>query len=157
MERLWFPFIIRSKIYYNYKFNKDDMQLTAFLVLNQFLVDIYAFLFNYTNGSQTLWRCPLRPFIKRLMPGILTLFEASFFHLMFFCLFFFFFFFFVFLWFRFYGPFKNISLIEPIVHQRWAKTGESAEKPLDHPVSITWLSHIWLKRGSIHSGEKPNH
>ena len=35
--------------------------------------------------------------------------------------------------FGFYGPFKNISHIEPIVHQRWAKTGKPREKPPDHP------------------------
>ena len=32
-----------------------------------------------------------------------------------------------------YGPFKNISHIEPTVHQKWAKTGEPGEKPPGHP------------------------
>ena len=34
--------------------------------------------------------------------------------------------------FGFYGPFKNISHIEPIIHQRWAKTGEPEKSP-EHP------------------------
>ena len=42
------------------------------------------------------------------------------------CLLFFFFLF------GFCGPFKNISHIEAIVHQRWAKTGEPGEKPPDN-------------------------
>ena len=38
-------------------------------------------------------------------------------------------FFFFILW-----PFqKFFTYIKPIVHQRWAKTGESGEKPPDHP------------------------
>ena len=28
---------------------------------------------------------------------------------------------------------KYFTYIEPIVHQRWAKTGEPGEKPPDHP------------------------
>ena len=31
-------------------------------------------------------------------------------------------------------PFQEyFTYIEPIVHQRWAKTGEPREKPPDHP------------------------
>ena len=31
-------------------------------------------------------------------------------------------------------PFQEyFTYIEPIVHQRWAKTGEPGEKPPDHP------------------------
>ena len=37
-------------------------------------------------------------------------------------------FFFFFFLFGFYGPFKNISHIEPIVYQRWAKTSEPGGK-----------------------------
>ena len=28
---------------------------------------------------------------------------------------------------------EYVTYIEPIVHQRWAKTGEPGEKPPDHP------------------------
>ena len=47
--------------------------------------------------------------------------------------FFFFFFFFVFfIWVL--QPFQEyFTYIEPIVHRRWAKTGEPREKPPDHP------------------------
>ena len=44
----------------------------------------------------------------------------------------FFFFFFFLIWVL--RPFQEYSTyIEPIVHQRWAKTGEPGEKPPDHP------------------------
>ena len=64
-------------------------------------------------------------------------------------------FFFCFVFFS-YGPFKNISHIEPTVHQRWAKTGEPRKKNTWPSVSRTWLSNMWQERGSNHSGEKPN-
>ena len=38
----------------------------------------------------------------------------------------------------------------PIVHQRWAKTGESG-KATWPSVSRTWLSHIWPEQGSNHT------
>ena len=57
--------------------------------------------------------------------------------------------------FGFYGPFKNILHIEPIVHQRWEKT-RTRGKTTWPSVSRTWLSHMWPERGSNHSGEKPN-
>ena len=45
---------------------------------------------------------------------------------------FFFFFFFFFIWVL--RPFQEyFTYIEPIVHRRWAKTGEPGEKPPDHP------------------------
>ena len=53
-------------------------------------------------------------------------------------------------WFGFYGPQEIFTCIEPIVHQRSAQTGKPGEKAPDHP------SHMWPKRGSNHSGEKPN-
>ena len=41
-------------------------------------------------------------------------------------------FFFFFIWVL--RPFQEyFTYIEPIVHQRWAKTGEPGEKPPDHP------------------------
>ena len=47
--------------------------------------------------------------------------------------FFFFFFFFLILVLR---PFQEyFTYIEPIVHRRWAKTGEPGEKPPDHPLA----------------------
>ena len=46
--------------------------------------------------------------------------------------FFFFFFFFFLIWVL--RPFQEyFTYIEPIVHRRWAKTGEPGEKPPDHP------------------------
>ena len=43
-----------------------------------------------------------------------------------------FFFFFFFIWVL--RPFQEyFTYIEPIVHRRWAKTGEPGEKPPDHP------------------------
>ena len=48
--------------------------------------------------------------------------------------FFFFFFFFFFLLIWVLRPFQEyFTYIEPIVHRRWAKTGEPGEKPPDHP------------------------
>ena len=45
---------------------------------------------------------------------------------------FFFFFFFFLIWVL--RPFQEyFTYIEPIVHRRWAKTGEPGEKPPDHP------------------------
>ena len=45
---------------------------------------------------------------------------------------FFFFFFFFLIWVLL--PFQEyFTYIEPIVHRRWAKTGEPGEKPPDHP------------------------
>ena len=42
-----------------------------------------------------------------------------------------FFFFFFFIWVLW--PFQEyFTYIEPIIHQRWAKTGEPGEKPPDH-------------------------
>ena len=47
-------------------------------------------------------------------------------------IFFFFFFFFFLIWVL--RPFQEyFTYIEPIVHRRWAKTGEPGEKPPDHP------------------------
>ena len=44
----------------------------------------------------------------------------------------FFFFFFFLIWVL--RPFQEyFTYIEPIVHRRWAKTGEPGEKPPDHP------------------------
>ena len=78
-------------------------------------------------------------------------------------LFFFFFFFFFFWggggvgeggWGRGLGwlrPFQEyFTYIEPIIHQRWAKTGVPAKNRL----SRTWLSHMLHERGSNHSGER---
>ena len=46
--------------------------------------------------------------------------------------FFLFFFFFFLIWVL--RPFQEyFTYIEPIVHRRWAKTGEPGEKPPDHP------------------------
>ena len=46
--------------------------------------------------------------------------------------FFFFFFFFFLIWVL--RPFQEyFTYIDPIVHRRWAKTGEPGEKPPDHP------------------------
>ena len=51
-------------------------------------------------------------------------------------------------------PFQEyFTYIEPIVHQRWAKTGEPGGKP---SVSRTLLPQMWPERGSKLSGEKPN-
>ena len=45
--------------------------------------------------------------------------------------FFFFFFFFLFL---FFAPVEDyFTYIEPIIHQRWAKTGEPGEEPPKNP------------------------
>ena len=73
--------------------------------------------------------------------------------------FFFFFFFFFFggggggEWGWGFGYFKNIHLyithytyIEPIVHQRWAKTGEPGEKPPDHPKQNLAFPHATWAR-----------
>ena len=46
--------------------------------------------------------------------------------------------------------------IEPIVHQRLAKTREPGEKNTWLSISRTWLSNMWPERGSNHSCEKPN-
>ena len=54
-------------------------------------------------------------------------------------------------------PFQEyFTYIEPIIHQRWAKTGEPGGKTIWPSVSRTWLSHMWPELGSNHSGEKPN-
>ena len=43
-------------------------------------------------------------------------------------------FFFFFFWIWVLRPFQEyFTYIEPIVHRRWAKTGEPGEKPPDHP------------------------
>ena len=58
------------------------------------------------------------------------------------------FFLFIFIWVL--QPFHEFfTYIEPIIHQRWAKTGEP-------PVSRTWLSYMWPEHGLNHSGEKSN-
>ena len=66
-----------------------------------------------------------------------------------------FFFFFFLIWAL--RPFQEyFTYIEPIVHQRRAKTGELGGKNTWPFVSRTLLSHMWPERGSNHSGEKPN-
>ena len=65
------------------------------------------------------------------------------------------FFFFFFIWVL--RPFQEYFIyIEPIIHQRWAKTGEPGEKNTWPSVSRTWLSHMWPEWGSNHSSENPN-
>ena len=54
-------------------------------------------------------------------------------------------------------PFQEyFTYIELIVHQRWAKTGESGKKK-KHPTTgkQNLAFHTWPKRHSNHSGEKP--
>ena len=65
-----------------------------------------------------------------LMLGDASLLQIFFFMI---CIFFFFFFFFFF-WIWVLRPFQEyFTYIEPIVHRKWAKTGEPGEKPPDHP------------------------
>ena len=70
--------------------------------------------------------------------------------------FFFFFFFFFFLG----GGFTALSRIFHLYRaDRSSKVGENrrTRRKITWPsVSRTWLSHIWLERGSNHSDEKPN-
>ena len=56
------------------------------------------------------------------------------------------FFFFFFIWVL--RPFQEyFTYIEPIVNQRWGKTGVPGEKPPDLPVQ-NLASHMWPERGS---------
>ena len=60
-------------------------------------------------------------------------------------------------WFGFYGSFKNISFISSRSFIKDGRKPENPGKKTNWPsVSRTWLSHMWPKRGSNHSGEKPN-
>ena len=53
-------------------------------------------------------------------------------------------------------PFQEYSTyIEPIINQRWAKTGVPGEKPPDLPVQ-NLASHMCPGRGSNHSSERSN-
>ena len=53
-------------------------------------------------------------------------------------------------------PFQEcVTYIEPIVNQRWAKTGVPGEKSPDLPVQ-NLASHMCPERGSNHSGERSN-
>ena len=63
---------------------------------------------------------------------------------------------FVFFLFGFYSPFKNISHIKPIVHQRWAKTGEPWKKKKHLTIHKQNLAFPRDPNNSNHSGEKPN-
>ena len=51
-------------------------------------------------------------------------------------------------------PFQEyFTYIEPIVNQRWARTGVPGEKPPDLQVQ-NLASHMYPERGSNHSGER---
>ena len=51
---------------------------------------------------------------------------------------------------------EYFTYIEPIVHQRWAKTREPGE--INHLTirKQNLAFHMWPERGSNHSGEIPN-
>ena len=83
-----------------------------------------------------------------------------------FVVFFFFFFFFFFLFFFFFFFFFVVVVVlpsfqgyftsfEPIVNQRWAKTGVPGENPADAPLQ-NLASHVWPERGAKHGGKRPN-
>ena len=51
-------------------------------------------------------------------------------------------------------PFQEyFTYIEPIIKQRWAKTGVPREKPPDLPLQ-NLASHMYPEQGSNHSGER---
>ena len=71
-----------------------------------------------------------KSFLSRAVP--IDLQPVKIFFFFFFLSFFFFFFFFFLIWVLW--PFEEyFTYIEPIVHQRWTKTGEPGEKSPEHP------------------------
>ena len=117
---------------HTHKHHEDDMQNTWTVILVCLLLELLSFeqwtksflpctcvhtvswkLFKIFSGNFTQMQNTMKRRAKHMN-----------------CNFFFFFFFFIWV----LRPFQEyFTYIEPIVHRRWAKTGEPGEKPPDHP------------------------
>ena len=97
-------------------------------IKNESLLTIYGIAIQFYRIIMSFLKIK---YIQKSYSNLLVYFSMKFANLWALLLFFFFFFFFL-IWVL--RPFQEyFTYIEPIVHRRWAKTGEPGEKPPDHP------------------------